>query len=43
VKDEGAMRLYERVGWREFGRSVYAYVDHKGRETEMECVCYVGP
>ena len=43
VKDEGAMRLYERVGWREFGRSVYAYSDHEGRGREMEAVCYVGP
>lgn len=43
IKDVGAMRLYERVGWREFGRSMYAYTDHEGRETEMEAVCYVGP
>ena len=43
VKDEMAMRLYERVGWREFGRSSYAYADHEGVEREMEAVCYVGP
>lgn len=41
VKDFGAMRLYEREGWVEFGRSMYAYADHEGRETEMEAVCYV--
>lgn len=41
VKDVGAMRLYEREGWAEFGRSMYAYTDHEGRETEMEAVCYV--
>ena len=43
VKDEGAMRLYERVGWREFGRSMYGYRDGEGREAEMEAVCFVGP
>jgi ribosomal protein S18 acetylase RimI-like enzyme len=43
IKDVGAMRLYERVGWREFGRSMYAYQDHEGRDTEMEAVCYVAP
>jgi ribosomal protein S18 acetylase RimI-like enzyme len=43
IKDVGAMRLYERVGWQEFGRSVYAYQDHEGRATEMEAVCYVAP
>ena len=25
VKDVGAMRLYERVGWKEFGREMYGY------------------
>ena len=43
VKDEGAMRLYERVGWREFGRRMYGYLDGEGREAEMEAVCFVGP
>jgi GNAT superfamily N-acetyltransferase len=43
IKDVGAMRLYERVGWQEFGRSVYAYQDHEGKDTEMEAVCYVAP
>lgn len=43
VKDEGAMRLYERVGWREFGRRMYVYLDGEGREAEMEAVCFVGP
>lgn len=41
IKDAGAMRLYERKGWVEFGRSMYAYTDHEGRQTEMEAVCYV--
>lgn len=41
VKDVGAMRLYQREGWMEFGRSMYAYDDHEGRRTEMEAVCYV--
>lgn len=43
VKDEGAMRLYERNGWREFGRKMFAYRDGEGREAEMEAVCFVGP
>lgn len=43
VKDAGAMRLYERVGWREFGREMYGYRDGEGREAEMEAVCFVGP
>ena len=43
VKDEGAMRLYARVGWREFGRRMYGYRDGEGREAEMEAVCFVGP
>jgi ribosomal protein S18 acetylase RimI-like enzyme len=43
IKDVGAMRLYERVGWQEFGRSVYAYQDPEGKDTEMEAVCYVAP
>ena len=43
IKDEGAMRLYERVGWREFGRAVYGYRDGEGREMSMEAVCFVGP
>jgi ribosomal protein S18 acetylase RimI-like enzyme len=47
VKDQGAMRLYERVGWREFGRRVFAWRDGdgegEGEEREMEAVCFVGP
>lgn len=43
VKDEGAMRLYQRVGWREFGRTEYGYQDGEGRGREMEAVCFVGP
>lgn len=43
VKDAGAMRLYERVGWREFGRSMYSYRDSAGEQREIEAVSYVGP
>lgn len=43
VKDVGAMRLYERVGWRVFGREMYGYGDADGEWREMEAVCYVGP
>jgi GNAT superfamily N-acetyltransferase len=43
VKDVGAMRLYGRVGWNEFGREMYGYEDAEGEWREMEAVCYVGP
>lgn len=43
VKDEGAMRLYQRVGWREFGRTGYEYLDGEWVGREMEAVCFVGP
>ena len=43
VKDAGAMRLYERVGWKEFGREMYGYEDGEGTWREMEAVCFVGP
>lgn len=43
VKDHGAMKLYERNGWREFGRRMFGYRDGEGREAEMEAVCFVGP
>ena len=43
VKDVGAMRLYERVGWREFGRDIYDYEDGEGVKSRMEAVCFVGP
>jgi ribosomal protein S18 acetylase RimI-like enzyme len=43
VKDVGAMRLYERVGWREFGREMYGYEDGEGTWREMEAVCFVAP
>ncbi|GAB7324058.1 hypothetical protein MBLNU13_g07450t1 [Cladosporium sp. NU13] len=43
VKDSGAMRLYERAGWREFGRRMFGYTDGEGAEREMEAVCFVGP
>ncbi|KAM0703625.1 hypothetical protein Q7P35_009564 [Cladosporium inversicolor] len=42
VKDQGAMRLYERSGWREFGRGMFGWRDGEG-EMEMEAVCFVGP
>jgi ribosomal protein S18 acetylase RimI-like enzyme len=41
VKDQGAMRLYRRVGWREFGRGVFGFVDGERRKGEMEAVCFV--
>jgi GNAT superfamily N-acetyltransferase len=43
VKDVGAMRLYERVGWKKFGREMYGYEDGEGEWREMEAICYVGP
>lgn len=47
VKDQGAMRLYERVEWREFGRKMFGWKDGEGEgegeEREMEAVCFVGP
>jgi ribosomal protein S18 acetylase RimI-like enzyme len=43
VKDVGAMRLYGRVGWGEFGRRGFGYEDVEGEWREMEAVCFVGP
>lgn len=46
VKDQGAMRLYERSGWVEFRRAMFAWRDGEAqgeREREMEAVCFVGP
>lgn len=43
VKDVGAMRLYGRVGWGEFGRRGFGYEDVEGERREMEAVCFVGP
>jgi GNAT superfamily N-acetyltransferase len=43
VKDVGAMRLYERVGWKEFGREMYGYEDAEGKWREMEAVCFMAP
>lgn len=43
VKDAGAMRLYERVGWKEFGRKMYGYEDGERQWKEMEAVCFVAP
>ena len=43
VKDTGAMRLYERVGWKEFGMEMYGYEDGEGTWRGMEAVCFVGP
>nr|POF16593.1 putative n-acetyltransferase [Quercus suber] len=39
IKDPPAVRLYERLGWIEFGRDVYRYGDGK----QMEAVCFVAP
>ena len=41
VKDQGAMRLYERLGWDVYGRDVYHYGE--GKKQSMEAVCYVSP
>ncbi|OQO10734.1 hypothetical protein B0A48_04034 [Cryoendolithus antarcticus] len=41
IKDQGAMRLYERLGWTEFGRAVFG--EGKGQGVEMEAVCYLAP
>lgn len=38
-KDQGAMRLYEKVGWARFGTQRYCYGDGES----MEAVCYVSP
>jgi len=38
-KDQGAMRLYEKVGWETYGTQRYQYGDGK----EMDAVCYVSP
>lgn len=38
-KDQGAMRLYEKVGWRTYGTQQYRYGDGKA----MDAVCYVSP
>ena len=45
VKDQGAMRLYARSGWVEFGRAMFAWRDGEGEggEAEMEAVCFAGP
>ncbi|TKA28408.1 hypothetical protein B0A50_03875 [Salinomyces thailandicus] len=39
MKDEGAMRLYRRCGWVEFGRAEFCW----GEEERMEAVCFVSP
>ncbi|KAK6428100.1 hypothetical protein LTR95_015761 [Oleoguttula sp. CCFEE 5521] len=41
IKDQGAMKLYERLGWTEFGRGIYG--QGKGEGVEMEAVCFVAP
>jgi ribosomal protein S18 acetylase RimI-like enzyme len=39
VKDAPAMRLYERLGWREIGRTTHRF----GPGRRVEAVCYVSP
>jgi len=39
VKDQAAMRLYERLGWQRFGSRMYRY----GEGQQMEAVCYSSP
>ncbi|CAM5447995.1 GNAT family N-acetyltransferase [Streptomyces griseorubiginosus] len=39
TKDTAAMRLYERLGWREIGRASH----HYGNGQSIDAVCYVAP
>lgn len=39
VKDQAAMRLYERLDWTRFGEAVYQW----GDGGQMDAVCFVGP
>ncbi|GHE07324.1 GNAT family N-acetyltransferase [Streptomyces alanosinicus] len=39
TKDSAAIRLYERLGWREIGRAPHRY----GAGRSIEAVCYVAP
>lgn len=39
TKDAAAIRLYERLGWREIGRAPHPY----GEGQSIEAVCYVAP
>ncbi|MFK0171138.1 GNAT family N-acetyltransferase [Streptomyces sp. NPDC090306] len=39
TKDRSAMRLYERLGWREIGRASHRY----GADQSIDAVCYVSP
>ncbi|MGW4752214.1 GNAT family N-acetyltransferase [Streptomyces chartreusis] len=39
TKDAAAMRLYERLGWREIGRAPH----HYGNGQSIDAVCYVAP
>lgn len=39
AKDEGAMELYERLGWSRFGTTEYSWDQGK----RMEAMCYVSP
>nr|OQO24000.1 hypothetical protein B0A51_08889 [Rachicladosporium sp. CCFEE 5018] len=41
IKDQVAMRLYEKLGWTEFGTAIFG--EGKGEGVEMEAVCYVAP
>jgi ribosomal protein S18 acetylase RimI-like enzyme len=39
VGDEAAMRLYQKLGWVEYGRSTFHYEGDR----EMEAICLVNP
>lgn len=39
TKDAAAIRLYERLGWREIGRAPH----HYGNGRSIDAVCYVAP
>ena len=41
VANQGAIRLYDRLGWERFETSVFRYGDEK--ELEMEAICFASP
>ncbi|MFD7815592.1 GNAT family N-acetyltransferase [Streptomyces sp. NPDC059785] len=43
TKDAAAMRLYERLGWREIGRAPHHYGNGFSADAVCDAVCYVAP
>lgn len=39
VKDQAAIRLYERLGWFRTGRTTHRF----GAEQSIEAICYAAP